>query len=214
MPFCGQCGAPVSERSKYCVSCGEKLEAMPIYGSAVTSSPSAIATGSVANVDARSIPSAPSTHSPSGEDGINLGRIFSPKGRVGRKDFWLVLFLVTIVWIVAAVLYTNVFHDGICPAGIAAYPRFGNQNCVTDEDAQGVGGLLFLVWQIPMFFMAVKRAHDLDRTGLRMVVYAFVPILGLVQAIELLFDKGDLRQSSNRFGERNSGSPFPLFHRS
>lgn len=37
--FCGQCGVPVSERAKFCVSCGQRLEAMP--GSGPASTPSA-----------------------------------------------------------------------------------------------------------------------------------------------------------------------------
>jgi uncharacterized membrane protein YhaH (DUF805 family) len=110
--------------------------------------------------------------------------LFSFNGRVGRKQYWLMV-LLTVPFIVAAALING---------GLEHYPT----------DRPGVLVLLPIVW--PAFAVTIKRWHDRNKSGW-WVLINFVPVVGDIWSlIENGFLKGT--PGDNRFGsDPLAGSP-------
>lgn len=105
-------------------------------------------------------------------------RLFSFKGRIGRKEYALIILGMMVVgWTLVAV-------DMILGSG---------------EDRPFVfASLYWLVAIIPFYASTVRRIHDLNRTGWWVLPMALIPLLNIVLLISLMIRKGDV--GSNRYG--------------
>jgi len=102
--------------------------------------------------------------------------LLSFTGRVGRKQYWLMV-LLTVPFIIAATLINGGFEH---------YPT----------DSPGALALLPIVW--PAFAVTIKRWHDRNKSGW-WVLINLVPVVGeLWSLIENGFLKGTTGE--NRFG--------------
>jgi uncharacterized membrane protein YhaH (DUF805 family) len=108
---------------------------------------------------------------------IMLKMLFSFKGRINRKPYWMMMLVVLIGVIVTSVI-----------------------NLVTTGEDSGIASTLFfliIVW--PSLAIQVKRWHDRDKSGW-WVLISIIPIVGTIWTI---IANGFLTgtESSNRFGE-------------
>ncbi len=101
--------------------------------------------------------------------------LFSFKGRVGRRQYWLMV-LLTLPFAIAASLIN----------GRGQYPA----------DGPGVLALLPIVW--PALAVTIKRWHDRDKSGW-WVLINFIPLVGDIWS---LIENGFLQGTpgDNRFG--------------
>ena len=110
---------------------------------------------------------------------MELGKLFTADGRVGRKDW--------IIWIVAiAIIF-----------GIIGY-LLGDRGSL-------VQAVLSIIAGIAGIFMGIKRLHDLNKSGW-FYLLSLVPLVNIAFAIYLIVWKGD--DGVNQYGAPNSGSPF------
>ncbi|HWV35373.1 MAG TPA: DUF805 domain-containing protein [Thermomicrobiales bacterium] len=114
------------------------------------------------------------------DEGImDVARLFSPSGRIGRQTFWFSVLIVLGLSIVVAILYS--INKGV---GIVAY--------------------LPLMWI--SLVTSVKRWHDRGKSGL-WVLISLIPVVGSIWAlVETGFLPGQLM--NNAYGAPESGSPF------
>ena len=98
-------------------------------------------------------------------------------GRARRKEYWRFILISIVLSFVLG------FIDGL--VGMATATPLG------------LLGLIFTIAIIiPSFSVAVRRLHDLDRSGWWILI-SFVPILGFLLFIYLMFDG---THGENRFG--------------
>ena len=103
--------------------------------------------------------------------------LFSFKGRIGRRDFWIWIAL----WIVSMVVLFSLESQKLLPDQIAPF------------------ALVCLLW--PTAAVTVKRLHDRGRSGLwQWVVGRFAPTLILIMT---LIDLGAFvgTQGENKYGK-------------
>ena len=107
--------------------------------------------------------------------------LFSFKGRIPRKTYWL--------WGILGLLLASVIASMLL--GIAG----------VDEQSADVLATLLIIW--PGLAIGIKRWHDRDRSGWWVLINA-IPVVGFIWA---LIDNGFLRGSvgANRFGEDLTG---------
>lgn len=118
---------------------------------------------------------------------MDVSRLFSFNGRIGRRAFWmsnLVLIGFAIVLMVLMLAVSNA--------------------------SEGLGLLVYWIGIIPMAWaglaMTVKRWHDRGKSG-KWVLISLVPIIGGIWAfVETGFLAGDA--AANEYGAPESGSPF------
>ena len=101
------------------------------------------------------------------------------------------------------VKYVN-FRDRACRSEFWYWTLFniiaGSVAAIIDlmlNDEQLVSGLFALVTIIPSFAIAVRRLHDLDRTGWWYLI-GFVPVIGMIVLLVWYAAKGT--DGPNRFG--------------
>jgi uncharacterized membrane protein YhaH (DUF805 family) len=113
---------------------------------------------------------------------MNLSQFYlSPKGRIGRADWWLKYFLVLIVIIVVA---------GVLDSALGF---------TESEDRIGVISVIaWLVMIYPAIVVNIKRFHDRNPSGW-WVLIALIPLVG---ALWTLIECGFLRGTvgDNRYG--------------
>lgn len=114
--------------------------------------------------------------------------LFSPSGRVNRKQFWL--------WFVLPALGISAV---LAPLDVAGG---------TFDETTGMGemsGLFSLALLYPSIILQIKRFHDRDKSGWWNLIL-LIPILG---ALWLLIEVGLLRGTPgpNRFGPPANGIP-------
>ncbi len=117
---------------------------------------------------------------------MEVGKIFTADGRIGRKDW--------IVWIIAVWVIL-----GLIGWLLGAYEEEGSITFSIISIIAGIAGI----------FMGIKRLHDLNKTGW-LYLLSIVPLVNLFFWIYLLVWKGD--EGDNQYGSPNSGSPFPALH--
>lgn len=116
-------------------------------------------------------------------------RYFEFSGRSRRREYWLFfLFYLLVLMVINAVF-------GV-PMAMRAGPWF-NYAVVTNGTGSMVGNLFWLVSFIPGLTVAVRRLHDIDRSGWWLLLM-FVPFLGWFTL--LIFMCLDGTAGSNRFG--------------
>ncbi len=99
--------------------------------------------------------------------------IFS--GRAGRKEFWMFVLINLVFSIAASVLDRIMGTWGI------------------------VGGIYALLVLIPALAVAVRRLHDIGKSGWMLLV-GFIPIIGAIWLIVLWASEG--QPDSNQYGEK------------
>lgn len=113
--------------------------------------------------------------------------LFSCKGRLNRRRYWLMYLVNMVVFMLYfwAIIASGLFHQ---------------QQGQPPE--MGLGMILLLAGYIFMLFvsimMNIKRAHDRGRSGHFLWLF-LIPIVSLWPAIELSFFKGT--EGPNKFGE-------------
>ncbi len=99
--------------------------------------------------------------------------IFS--GRAGRKEFWMFVLFNLIISIAASVIDSVMGTWGI------------------------IGGIYALLVLIPALTVAVRRLHDIGKSGWMLLV-GFIPIIGAIWLIVLWASEG--QPDSNQYGEK------------
>lgn len=118
-----------------------------------------------------------------------LRRIFSTQGRISRTGFWLFQ-LSAFPYFLFAGMIASLIDD------------LDNSDVVTFD---GVMLIAFGIFLIPSWGAAIKRAHDLNRSG-GFAALSIVPLLGFVITFLLLFERGT--DGPNKYGMPNSGGVF------
>jgi uncharacterized membrane protein YhaH (DUF805 family) len=107
-----------------------------------------------------------------------FSKYFTPSGRARRSEYWFFSLFFFIASVVAGLI------DGALGFGIGA--------------GQGViWAITCLVFLIPGIMVAIRRLHDLDRTGWWLLI-AFVPVVGSI--VLLVFYVMSGTEGPNRFG--------------
>jgi uncharacterized membrane protein YhaH (DUF805 family) len=133
--------------------------------------------------------------------------IFS--GRIGRLGFLLgalypLLLLVGMMLIYAALSFTNqqtASADELLPTQTSPIVLIVNSVLFL------VGAIVTLLTLPISLSLHVRRWHDLDQSGW-MTTLAFVPLVGAIASLVLLFAPGT--RGSNRYGSMYSGSKKPI----
>jgi len=123
-----------------------------------------------------------------------LKRFFDFSGRSRRKEFWLWILFVIIVYVVAAILDVQLGLGGAATSS----SEFGDGG--VSASANFSGGILTLVWMlitlIPNLSVSVRRLHDVDKSGW-FILLGLIPLVGLY-LIYLYVQPGT--PGPNRFG--------------
>lgn len=124
-----------------------------------------------------------------------LKRYFDFSGRSRRKEYWMWVVFVVGVYIVAMVLDSALGLGG----STQTYSEFGDGGASVGFNSSG--GILTMIAMlallIPGIAVAVRRAHDNDKSGW----FILIPIYG---AIIVLFLEGT--RGPNRFGPDPKGA--------
>ncbi|MGQ0660359.1 DUF805 domain-containing protein [Sphingosinicella sp.] len=120
-------------------------------------------------------------------------RYFDFSGRSRRKEYWMFVILYIVLYIIAGILDVQLGF-----ATTTSTSEFGDGTASASFNMQG--GMLTMILQlallIPSIALAVRRAHDTDRSGW----FILIPIYGL---IIVWFFEGT--RGPNRFGPDPKG---------
>jgi len=120
-------------------------------------------------------------------------RYFDFSGRSRRKEYWMFVILYIVLYIIAGILDVQLGF-----ATTTSTSEFGDGTASASFNMQG--GMLTMILQlallIPSIALAVRRAHDTDRSGW----YILIPIYGI---IIVWFFEGT--RGPNRFGPDPKG---------
>jgi uncharacterized membrane protein YhaH (DUF805 family) len=116
-------------------------------------------------------------------------RYFEFSGRSRRREYWSFALFYLLVLMVINVIF------GV-PMAMRAGPWLSYEMMMSGTGTT-IGNLFWLVSFIPGLAVAVRRLHDIDRSGMWLLL-AFVPILGWFTL--LIFMCLDGTPGSNRFG--------------
>ena len=113
-------------------------------------------------------------------------------GRARRSEFWFWFLFAIIAGVVAAVLDSMLF-----PAMMDVQTDLGDG--VASFSAQGgpISALVSLGLFLPGLAVAVRRLHDVDRSGWWLLL-AFIPLIGIIVLIVWWCTEGT--RGPNRFG--------------
>jgi uncharacterized membrane protein YhaH (DUF805 family) len=113
-------------------------------------------------------------------------------GRARRSEFWFWFLFAIIAGVVAAVLDSMLF-----PAMMDVQTEMGDG--VASFSAQGgpISALVSLGLFLPGLAVAVRRLHDVDRSGWWFLL-AFIPLIGIIVLIVWWATEGT--RGPNRFG--------------
>ena len=104
-----------------------------------------------------------------------LKRFFDFSGRSRRKEFWLWILFVIIVYIVAGILDVQLGLGG----STSSSSEFGDGSM--GARARFNGGILTMVWAlitlIPNLSVTVRRLHDVDKSGW-FILLGLIPLVG------------------------------------
>lgn len=121
-------------------------------------------------------------------------RYFDFSGRSRRKEYWMFVLLYIIVYVVAGFVERALGLGGSATSAT----QFGDGTASASFSSQGgiLSMIVMLVFLIPMIAVAVRRAHDNDKSGW----FILIPIYG---AIIVWFLEGT--RGPNRFGPDPKG---------
>lgn len=115
-------------------------------------------------------------------------------GRATRPEYWWFVLFGLLGQIVFGVIDNMLFHTGRAVHG----PGFFSYS----QDGGPLGGLFSLAIFLPMLSVAVRRLHDLDKSGWWLLI-SFVPLVGFL--VLLYFFVQPSQPGANRFG--GQGAP-------
>lgn len=128
-----------------------------------------------------------------------LKRFFDFSGRSRRKEFWLWILLVIIVYVVAGILDVQLGLGGSTQTS----SEFGDGSM--GASASFNGGILTLGWMlvtlIPNLAVTVRRLHDVDKSGW-FILLGLIPLVGFY-LLYLYCQPGTV--GPNRFGPDPKG---------
>jgi len=128
-----------------------------------------------------------------------LKRIFDFSGRSRRKEFWLWILFVIIVYIVAGILDVQLGLGG----STTSSTEFGDGN--VSANASFHAGIITLIWAvitiIPNLSVTVRRLHDVDKSGW-FILLGLIPLVGFY-LLYLYCQPGT--NGPNRFGPDPKG---------
>lgn len=130
---------------------------------------------------------------------LPLRRYAQFSGRSRRKEYWMFVLLIFIVYVIAMIL------DSVL--GFGTTTRFAD---VTDTGAaagfNSSGGIITLIAMLALFLpslaVAIRRLHDTDRSGW-WILLGLIPLVGAI--ILLVFYCTDGTRGPNRFGADPKG---------
>lgn len=125
---------------------------------------------------------------------LPLRRYFDFSGRSRRLEFWA--FHLAFALVQGAIMAA--FTDGRLVEGANWWSWAGAVSPLGDA----LAGALFVLCALPMLALAVRRLHDVDRSGFWLLLH-FVP--GLGSLILLVFSLLDGSVGPNRFGPDPKG---------
>jgi uncharacterized membrane protein YhaH (DUF805 family) len=117
-------------------------------------------------------------------------------GRARRAEFWWFWLLVLVIYVVATMLDTAFGMGTITsyadPAELGIGYRAG-----TTTSGGPITALAMLALLIPSLAVAVRRLHDLDRSGWWLLLLC-LPLIGTI--VLIVFDATEGTRGENRFG--------------
>jgi len=120
---------------------------------------------------------------------LPLRRYAEFSGRSRRKEFWLFfLFQVIISVVIGTIFGTPIYYSSV--------GAFGMTN-VFSSTGSTIQGLVNLALIVPNLAVAVRRLHDIDRSGWFLLLI-LVPILGWFTLLVMYCLDGN--RGTNRFG--------------
>lgn len=130
---------------------------------------------------------------------LPLRRYAQFSGRSRRKEYWMFVLLMLIIYIVA------MFLDSLL--GFGSTTRYAD---VTDVGASAgfysTGGIITLIAALALFIpslaVAIRRLHDTDRSGWWILI-GLVPLVGAI--VLIVFYCTDGTRGPNRFGPDPKG---------
>ena len=109
------------------------------------------------------------TRSPVNAVGVGLKRIFDFRGRANRTDFWIfVLFVIVTTGLMLMIPIDRVIMTFVLSANSpnAALPSsFSSSNIAWLLTVLAVTSVVLLILALASFSMAVRRLHDINRSG-------------------------------------------------
>lgn len=115
---------------------------------------------------------------------------FNFSGRVSQSGFWWYVLFYVLVWVVLTV----VFGEKEVTTGPGSY--------AFNAEGGFVSNMWLLLNLIPMFSVACRRLHDIDRSGFWQLV-GLVPLIGTIILIVFWSTRGT--DGTNRFGPPPQG---------
>ena len=119
------------------------------------------------------------------------------RGRLGRLDYFL--FLVSNLAVIILFILIVSFISGIVSVFSPNSPEISAFILIV----AAIFAVIF--WFIPVISAQIRRLHDINMSGL-WIPLLFVPGLGAIFAIILLFSRGNI--GDNKYGKINSGGKF------
>lgn len=108
------------------------------------------------------------TRSPVNAVGLGLKRIFDFRGRANRTDFWIfVLFVIVTTGLMLMIPIGRVIMTFVLSAsGNATLPSsFASSTVAWLLTVIAISGVVLLILALASFSMAVRRLHDINRSG-------------------------------------------------
>lgn len=126
---------------------------------------------------------------------LPLRRYAEFRGRSPRVEFWMFQLFLLIAFVV------TVWLDTVLPTGGERIVRYetapGLWSYAVENSGGWITGLFGLAMLIPWFALAVRRLHDLGRSGLWLLLL-LVPLFGSLAL--LVFFLTDSQRGPNRYG--------------
>lgn len=213
--FCTQCGAPLRGGASFCGNCGWTIPSSETVRTEVEAREgrglklcvkcrSKIPIG--AEVCRRcgnpqqdtellgkpAIP-APAAREVTRNKFIDVTKLFSATGRIGRKDYWIIQ-IASIAMIIGYAVIVGFLVTDSNPESRAT--TWALVPCIVFVGILGI-------------FTNIKRVHDFGWSGW-VVLASLIPPVGFVCLILSLFMPGD--PAGDKYGHPNSGTPFPGLH--
>ncbi len=129
-----------------------------------------------------------------------LKRYFDFAGRSRRKEYWMWVLFVIIVYVVAVFLDVQLGF-----ANTTSSSEFGGGNASANFNVQGglLSGIAGLVFLIPGLAVWIRRLHDIDKSGWWALI-VLIPLIGGIWMLVLLCTEGT--RGPNRFGPDPKGA--------
>ncbi|SNS46807.1 Uncharacterized membrane protein YhaH, DUF805 family [Sphingomonas laterariae] len=130
---------------------------------------------------------------------LPLKRYAQFSGRSRRKEYWMFVLLVFIIYVIA------MFLDSMLGFGTTSrYADLSDTSAAVGFNSQGgiLTAIAMLALFLPSLAVGVRRLHDTDRSGWWILI-GLVPIIGTI--VLLVFYCTDGTKGPNRFGPDPKG---------